>query len=104
MKESEIEFTDIDIIKTKLFSTITIYPRRKKHKYSHYNCMYFRGVELKTGQEYYFKGEETDMIKLENIECSMELVKGNKISLYHKIGNLSRGFKVVHCMDTLVIQ
>ena len=104
MKESEIEFTDIETIKSKSFDTITIYPRRKKHRYSNHNCMYFCATEIKTGQEYWFKGEETDVIKIENIECSMDIVNSNKIRLYHKIGSPNREFKIVHCMDTLVIQ
>lgn len=54
--------------------------------------------------EYYFKGEETDVIKIENIEFSMDMVDGNKIRLYHKISNPIREFKIVHCMDTLIIQ
>ena len=104
MKESDIKFTDIETIKSKTFETITIYPRKKKHRYSKYNCMYFRGVETKTGQEYYFKGEETDVIKIQNIEFSMDLVDGNKIRLYHKISYPNREFKITHCMDTLVIE
>lgn len=104
MKESEIKFTDIEDIKGKIFETITIYPRKKKHKYSKYTCMYFKGVEKQTYNEYYFKGEETDVIKLETVECSMDLVENNKIHLYHNISNPKRGFEVIHCMDTLVIK
>ena len=104
MKESEINFTKIDIIKTKSFATITIYPRRKKHRYSKHNCMYFMGIEEETGQEYYFKGEETDVIKIETMEFSMDVVESNKIRLYHKISEFGRGIKVEHCMDTLIIK
>lgn len=104
MKEREIKFTDIDEILGKVFSTLTIYPRKKKHRYSKYNCMYFRGVEKETSKEYYFKGEETDVIDLRNMECSMDLVKGNRIRLYHNSSNPKRGFEVIHCIDTLVIK
>lgn len=104
MKESEIKFTNIETIKGKIFETITIYPRKKKHKFSKFNCMYFRGVEKETNKEYYFMGEETDVIQVKNMECSMDLVNNNKIHLYHNYSNSKNGFEVIHCADTLVIK
>jgi hypothetical protein len=103
MNIKDITFTDIKTIKTKKFQSIAIFKRKKRHKYSKYPCMYFKGVELDTYEEYYFMGEETDVVKIENIECSIEQNFSGGITLYHKISG-DRGFRVVHCADTLIIK
>lgn len=103
MKIKDIILTDINTIKSKKFQSISIFRRKKIHKYSKYHCMYFKGIELGTYEEYWFMGEETDVVKIENIECSIEQNFSGGITLYHKISS-DRGFRVVHCADTLIIQ
>ena len=104
MEESEIKFTNIETIKGKIFSSITIYPRKKKHRDSNYTCMYFKGIEKDTNKEFYFKGETTDVIDLDNVRCSIDLVERNRIRLYHNFSNPKGGFEVIQCYSSLWIK
>ena len=104
MKEKEIQFTPVENLKDIIFETITIYPRRKKHKYSKHTCMYFKGVVQSTREIIYFKGDNTDVVELENCRCSIDLIDQNRVRLYHNYGNPNYGFQIIQCYDTLWIK
>lgn len=102
VKEKNIVFTDWKTLTEKTFDVITIYKRIKKHKYSDCNCMFFRLRNENSDEDYFIKGEQTDVISLEKMtSCFIDVGKdeyGNYFCLYHC------NFEIVSCYETFRIR